>query len=64
MYCLCRLLLFLLFMMKPYGWYQSQVMVPMIVVGDWKYIVQDVGDGRQLVTEILELKKLKLFVDS
>ena len=22
------------------------------------------GDGRQLVTEILELKKLKLFVDS
>ena len=39
-------------------------MVPMIVMGDWKYIAQDVGDGRQLVTEILGLKKLKSFVDS
>ena len=31
---------------------------------DLKYIAQYVGNGRQLVTEILVVKKLKLFVDN
>ena len=42
----------------------TREVVPIIVKEDLKYIAQYVGDGRQLVTEILVVKRLKLFVDN
>ena len=52
--------LFLLSITMLYDW----EVVPIIVKEDLKYIAQYAGDGRQLVTEILVVKKLKLFVDN